>query len=213
MIKNLEKKNEMDKKFQIFLKRLFDIVFSIIGIVVFLPMYIIVSIFIKIDSKGPILFKQKRFGMNKKVFYIYKFRTMIVDSESKGKLITIGNDSRITNIGKIIRKYKIDETPQLINVLKGEMSFVGSRPEVEKYINYYKEDFDEVLRLRPGITDLASIEYRNENDILSNVNNPEEYYINVIMKEKLALNKKYIENFNLIYDIKIIIKTILKCFK
>ena len=194
-------------------KRMFDIVFSILGIILVLPLLIIVSILIKLTSDGPIIFKQKRIGQYGKKFDIYKFRTMIKNSESKGAKITIGKDPRITNIGFILRKYKIDELPQLFNILKGEMSFVGPRPEVEKYVEIYKKEYENILKIKPGITDLASIKYSNENDILANKENPENYYINNIMKEKINLNNKYLEKIGIKNDVKIIFKTIVKCVK
>ncbi len=195
------------------IKRMFDFIASLIGCIILIPVFIIISILIKFDSRGPILFKQKRVGQDGKVFEILKYRTMIVDAEKIGKQITVGNDSRITKVGKFLRKYKLDELPQLFNVLKGDMSLVGPRPEVPKYVKLYNESEREVLKVKPGITDFASIEYRDENEILGTVENPEEYYINVIMKHKLQLNLKYISKNNIFLDIKIILKTLLKCLK
>ena len=195
-------------KFNSIIKRLFDIVASLFGIIIVGIPLIIVAILIKLDSKGPILFLQKRVGRYGNPFYIYKFRTMITDAEKLGKQITVGNDSRITKVGAVLRKYKIDELPQLFNVLKGDMSLVGPRPEVPRYVELYSEEERHVLDVRPGITDLASIRYKDENDILGKVDNPEEYYINVIMKDKLKLNLEYIEKSNLLFDIRLIMKTI-----
>ena len=138
---------------------------------------------------------------------------MVVDAEKMGKQITVGADKRITSAGKFLRKYKLDELPQLFNVLKGDMSLVGPRPEVPRYVELYNEEQRKVLKVRPGITDLASLRYRDENDILGEVNNPEEYYINTIMPDKLSLNLEYINNNNFFYDIGIIFKTIIKCLK
>lgn len=199
------------KKFNILIKRLFDFLVSFIGIIILSPILIIVSISIKIDSRGKVLFLQKRVGQHGKVFNIYKFRTMVTDAEKLGKQITVGKDKRITRVGSFLRKYKLDELPQLFNVLKGEMSFVGPRPEVPNYVRLYNEAEKKVLSVKPGITDFASIKYRNENEILGKVSNPEEYYINVIMKNKLELNLKYIDNNNIFLDIKIILETLLKC--
>ena len=199
------------KKINQFIKRTFDIVMSLIGIIILSPIFIIVSILIKIDSPGNILFLQKRVGRYGKEFNIYKFRTMISDAEKLGKQITVGEDSRITKIGAILRKFKIDELPQLFNVLNGDMSLVGPRPEVPKYVSLYTEKQKKVLSIRPGITDMASLRYRDENDILGKVDNPEEYYINVIMQDKLNLNLEYIEKSNIIFDISLILKTIIKC--
>lgn len=195
------------------IKRIFDFIASLLGCIILIPVFAIIAILIKLDSKGPVFFKQKRVGEYGKEFEILKYRTMVVDAEKLGKQITVGNDCRITKIGRFLRKYKLDELPQLFNVLKGDMSLVGPRPEVPKYVNLYNEDERAVLNVKPGITDFASIEYRDENEILGSVENPEEYYINIIMKHKLQLNLKYIDNNNLFLDIKIILKTLLKCLK
>ena len=167
-------------KFNQIIKRIFDFLVSLLGIVILSPVFIIVSIAIKIDSKGSILFLQKRVGKDGREFNIYKFRTMVTDAEKLGKQITIGNDSRITKVGAFLRKFKIDELPQLFNVLLGDMSLVGPRPEVPKYVALYNDEQKKVLSIRPGITDMASLRYKDENDILGKVDNPEEYYINVI---------------------------------
>lgn len=199
------------KKTNQFIKRIFDIIMSLIGIIILSPIFIIVSIIISIGSSGNILFLQKRVGRDEKEFNIYKFRTMINDAEKLGKQITVGDDSRITKVGSILRKFKIDELPQLFNVLNGDMSLVGPRPEVPKYVALYTEKQKEVLSIRPGITDMASLRYKDENAILGKVDNPEEYYINVIMQDKLSLNLEYIEKSNIIFDIGLILKTIIKC--
>lgn len=195
------------------IKRIFDFIASLLGCIILIPVFAIIAILIKLDSKGPVFFKQKRVGEYGKEFEILKYRTMVVDAEKLGKQITVGNDCRITKIGRFLRKYKLDELPQLFNVLKGDMSLVGPRPEVPKYVSLYNEEERAVLNVKPGITDFASIEYRDENEILGSVENPEEYYINIIMKHKLQLNLKYINNNNLFLDIKIILKTLLKCLK
>ncbi len=194
-------------------KRLFDIFFSLLGLILISPFLIIVSIIIKITSEGPVFFLQERLGQYEKPFFIYKFRTMVINAESLGKQITVKGDNRITKVGKVLRRYKIDEFPQLINVLLGEMSFVGPRPEVKKYVDLYTNDQKEIFKVKPGITDYASLEYRNENDLLSTVEDPEAYYINTIMQDKIKLNKKYIEKNNLFIDVKIILNTISKCFR
>ena len=199
------------KKFNQIIKRVCDFILSLIGIIVLSPIFIIVSIAIKLDSKGKILFLQKRVGRYGKEFNIYKFRTMVSDAERLGKQITVGNDNRITKVGAFLRKYKIDELPQLFNVLKGDMSLVGPRPEVPKYVKLYSEEQKKVLNVRPGITDMASLRYKDENEILGKVDNPEEYYINVIMKDKLKLNLEYIEKSNIFFDLYLIIKTVVKC--
>ncbi|MCI5726362.1 MAG: sugar transferase [Clostridium sp.] len=197
-----------------FFKRFFDIIVSLIGIIILGIFLIIISIIIKCTSEGPVFFKQIRVGQSGKEFKIFKFRTMVVNAESLGTQITIGKDKRITKIGHFLRKYKIDELPQLFNVFIGEMSFVGPRPEVPKYVAMYNETQREVLSVRPGITDLASIRYRNENEILGrakNADEAEDMYINEIMPDKLKLNLEYIEKSNVFYDIYIIFKTIIIC--
>ena len=199
------------KKINSIVKRIFDFFAALIGIIILSPIFIIVSIAIKLDSPGNIMFLQKRVGKCGKEFDIFKFRTMVTNAERLGIQITVGKDNRITKVGAFLRKYKIDELPQLFNVLKGDMSLVGPRPEVPKYVALYNEEQKKVLSVRPGITDLASLKYSDENDILGKVENPEEYYINVIMKDKLSLNLEYIEKSNLFFDISLVIKTILKC--
>lgn len=189
------------------MKRIFDIIASGCGLLVLSPLFIILAIWIKIDSKGPIFYKQIRVGQYNKDFMLYKFRSMRVGSDKKG-LITVGNrDSRITKSGYFIRKYKLDEFPQLINVLIGDMSLVGPRPEVRKYVELYTEEQLHVLDVKPGITDLASIRYRNENEILEKAENPDEYYTNVVMQDKLKINLEYVANHSFWYDISLIFKT------
>lgn len=189
------------------MKRLFDIFFSLLGIIFLLPLYLIVSILILIDGKGGIFYKQERVGKNGKIFKVLKFRTMRPDSFAKGALTVGSRDPRITNIGYSLRKYKLDELPQLFNVLFGEMSFVGPRPEVKRYTDLYNPFQKRVLSVRPGITDYASIKFRNENDLLSASADPEKLYIEEIMPEKLELNLKYIDNNSVFKDIKIIFDT------
>jgi lipopolysaccharide/colanic/teichoic acid biosynthesis glycosyltransferase len=182
-----------------------------IGLIVLSPVLLAIAIKIKIGSDGPVFFKQIRVGENNKEFEILKFRTMVVDAEKLGRQITVGNDNRITKIGSFLRKYKLDELPQLINVFKGDMSLVGPRPEVPRYVKLYSEEQRKVLEVKPGITDLASIRYRDENDLLGKAENPDDLYINTIMPDKLALNLEYINNNNIFVDIYIILKTIIKC--
>ncbi|MFT8342958.1 MAG: sugar transferase, partial [Clostridium beijerinckii] len=169
-------------------KRIFDLICSTLGLIVLSPILIVIAIRIKTDSDGPVFFKQIRIGEKNKEFEILKFRTMVVDAEKLGRQITVGNDSRITKIGAFLRKYKLDELPQLINVFKGDMSLVGPRPEVPRYVKMYNEEQRRVLEVKPGITDLASIRYRDENDLLGEAENPDDFYINTIMPDKLALN-------------------------
>lgn len=202
-----------NKRIQLLIKRIFDFTLSLIGIVIISPILLVISILIKLDSKGPILFKQIRVGKNGKPFKIFKFRTMVVDAEKKGMQITVGRDSRITRSGHVLRKTKLDELPQLFNVLIGEMSFVGPRPEVPRYVEMYDENQKNILKVRPGITDLASIEYRNENDLLAKSLDPEATYINEIMPKKIELNIEYLKNMSVLYDIKLIIRTVVVVIK
>ena len=189
------------------MKRLFDIVCSLCGLLVISPLLLIVAIWIKLDSPGPVFYRQVRVGRYGKDFHIFKFRSMYVDSDRRG-LITVGDhDPRVTRAGYYIRKYKIDELPQLINVLIGDMSFVGPRPEVRKYVNLYTDEQCQVLTLRPGITDAASIKYRDENEILAAQPNPDQYYTDVIMPDKLRHNLEYLHHHSLLGDIRLIVQT------
>lgn len=194
------------------LKRIFDTILSLFGLIILLPFMLIIAIFIKLDSKGPIFFKQVRVTKNGREFKIFKYRTMRVGSD-KFSQITVGKDSRITKVGDFLRKYKLDEIPQLINVLIGDMSLVGPRPEVPKYVALYTEEQKEILKVRAGITDYASIEFSNENDILANEADPEKAYIEKIMPRKIELNKKYLSEISVMTDIKIILLTIKKILK
>ncbi len=191
-------------------KRLLDITLSLIGLTVMLPLFALIAILIKIDSPGPVFYKHRRIGKNFKPFGVYKFRTMVKDADKRGPQITSGGDPRITKIGRFLRKSKIDELPQLINVLKGDMSLVGPRPEVEKYVNLYKKDYQEILKVRPGITDISSVIYRDEESVLKEQHDPEEYYKNILLPQKIQLAKKYVKNQSVIFDMKIILATILK---
>ena len=194
------------------LKRTFDILFSSIGLLMLLPVFLVMAVWIKADSEGPVFYRQVRVGMNGKLFRIFKFRSMRHGSD-KASQITIGErDSRITRSGIIIRKYKLDELPQLINVFTGDMSFVGPRPEVPKYVDLYTEAQRHVLDVRPGITDMASIKYINENELLGKANNPEDYYIHTIMPDKLSINLEYVKNNSFMDDVTIIFKTLSKIF-
>jgi len=193
-------------------KRLFDIGFSLLGIIVLSPFLIAISLIILATSKGGAFYRQVRVGKNGKEFKLIKFRTMGKDADKAGQLTVGMRDSRITAIGYYLRKYKLDELPQLINVLSGNMSFVGPRPEVPKYVALYNTEQRTVLTVKPGITDYASIVYSEENALLANAENPEELYISKIMPAKLKLNIRYIEDMGLATDIGIIFKTIGKIF-
>ena len=195
------------------MKRVFDILFSLTVILFFLPVGLVLSILILLSSKGGIFYTQTRIGKNKKPFSLLKFRSMKIESDKQGKLTVGMNDKRITKIGVFIRKYKLDEFPQFVNVLKGDMSIVGPRPEVEEYVNLYSEKELKILDVKPGITDYASLEYFRENELLAKSKDPEKTYINEIMPNKIALNYKYLKNPTLLHDFKIIFKTILKIIK
>jgi len=189
------------------IKRLFDIVFAVFGLIVLSPILILIAIIVKSDSKGTVFYRQIRVGLKNEDFKIFKFRTMHVNADKLG-LLTIGDrDPRVTNSGYFLRKFKLDEFPQLINVLIGNMSFVGPRPEVRKYVNLYSESDLEILTVKPGITDYASIKFRDEAEIMNKSDKPEDVYINEIMPEKIKLNKIYIKEQSFFTDIKIIFLT------
>ena len=190
------------------MKRLFDIVCSFFGLVFLSGLFVFVALWVGLSSKGGVFYRQRRVGRCNRDFTIYKFRSMRVNSDRQGLLTIGGRDGRITKAGVFIRKYKLDELPQLFNVLIGDMSFVGPRPEVRKYVELYTEEQKKVLTVRPGITSLSSIKYRNENEILSRSDNPEQYYIDVIMQDKLAIELDYLEQRSLLTDIKVIFQTI-----
>jgi len=188
--------------------RVLDFVFSLLGLIILFPILFLIALWVSLDSKGPIFYIQKRVGLKGVDFNLYKFRSMRLDSEKLGLLTIGGRDPRITHSGYFIRKYKIDELPQLLNVLKGEMSLVGPRPEVRKYVDLYNESQQRVLWVRPGITDEASIVFKNENEILARSTNPEHAYIHEIMPAKIELNKRFIEDPSVFNYFKIIFKTI-----
>jgi lipopolysaccharide/colanic/teichoic acid biosynthesis glycosyltransferase len=188
-------------------KRFIDIFFSGIGLIALSPFFIIISFLIMLDSKGGVFYRQKRVGKNNRDFDLFKFRTMYANSDIKG-LLTVGDrDSRVTKVGYYLRKYKLDELPQLVNVFMGDMSLVGPRPEVRKYVNMYNERQLKVLEVKPGITDLASIKFRNENELLKKSPDPENFYIQEIMPQKLEINLQYLDENNVINDIEIILAT------
>jgi len=191
-------------------KRLFDIVLSFIGLLVLLPIFIIVALLIIISSGFPVFYRQKRIGLNGSEFSLFKFRTMYANADSKGLLTVGGRDPRVTPIGYYLRKSKIDELPQLLNVLIGDMSIVGPRPEVKKYVDLYTDEQRQVLSVRPGITDYASIKFINENDILVKSDDPEKMYVKEVMPLKLKLNLKYIQDKSFLTDLSIIFETFKK---
>ena len=192
------------------LKRLFDIVFSFIGLVVLFPLFLFIGILIKLGPKGPVFYRGVRIGRFGKPFKIYKFRTLVANADKIGGPSTAGDDSRITKIGKILRKYKLDELPQLINVLKGEMSLVGPRPEVPFYVNMFTEEEKEILNIRPGITDWASLWNSDEGAILAGSPDPEKTYREKIRPKKIELQLKYIREKSLAIDLRIVLQTLRK---
>ena len=191
------------------MKRLFDLSASFFGLILLAPIFVLIARWIKIDSRGPIFFRQERVGFQGSLFRIHKFRTMVLDAEKKGKQITVGADSRITTVGSFLRKYKLDELPQLIDVFVGDMSLVGPRPEVPKYIDCYSDyEKHDVLSVKPGITDNASIEFRDESELLASSKDPEATYINEVLPKKIALYRKYVKERSFFGDVVIIFKTI-----
>lgn len=195
------------------MKRLLDILSSSIVLLVLLPVWLVIALLIAMESKGGVFYKQVRVGKDNKDFFLYKFRTMRVGSDKKG-LLTVGErDNRITRVGYFLRKYKIDEFPQLLNVIKGDMSIVGPRPEVRKYVDLYTPEQMKVLSVRPGLTDLASIKYVHENEVLAASDNPEQTYIDEVMPAKLDLNMQYIATQSLMGDIRLIFNTFLAILK
>lgn len=201
------------KKFSLFFIRCFDIFASLLGIIFLSPLFLIVAIVVASTSKGGVFFRQVRVGKNAKEFKIIKFRTMVVNSPKKGALLTVGADCRVTKVGKFLRKAKIDELPQLFNVLVGQMSFVGYRPQVPYFVEMYTDYERNVFRVKPGITDLASIMYRNESEVLAEADDYETTYINEIMPQKLALNMEGMKRMSLWFDLCIIFKTLLAVLK
>lgn len=189
------------------MKRIFDIVMSGLGLICLSPLFLVLAVWIKSDSKGPVFYRQIRVGRGNKDFRLFKFRSMRPDSDKLGLITVGGHDPRVTRSGYYIRKYKLDEFPQLINVFVGDMSLVGPRPEVRKYVDLYTPEQLRVLNVRPGITSLASIRYRNENEILDKADDPDKAYVEQIMPDKIAIDLEYAENASLTNDIKLIFKT------
>lgn len=201
------------RKPQLIAKRAMDIVLSACALAVLWPLLLLIALAILIDDPGPVFYRQVRVGRNGKTFRIFKFRSMVMDADKKGLAITVGRDSRITRVGAVLRKTKLDELAQLLNVFLGQMSFVGPRPEVPKYVELYTPYQRQVLLVRPGITDYASIAYRNENDLLAGAPNPEAMYIEQIMPDKIELNMKYLREISPLADIRLILKTIVAVIK
>ena len=194
---------------QLAAKRAMDIVLSAAALCVLWPVLLLIALAIVVDDPGPVFYRQVRVGRGGKPFRIFKFRTMVVDADKKGLSITVGRDSRITRVGAFLRRTKLDELAQLLNVLCGQMSFVGPRPEVPRYVELYTPYQRQVLLVRPGITDYASIAYRNENDLLAGADDPERMYIETIMPDKIELNMKYLREISPLADVRLILKTII----
>lgn len=196
------------KRAQLAVKRAMDVLLSATGLALLSPVLLACAAAIKLDSPGPALYRQVRVGRGGREFRIFKLRTMTDGADGRGMQITVGGDARITRVGAVLRKYKLDELAQLLNVLRGEMSFVGPRPEVPRYVRLYSQAQRKVLLVRPGITDLASIAYRNENDLLARSDDPERTYVEEVMPAKLELNRRYIVEFSLLGDLRLIGRTI-----
>ena len=194
---------------QLAAKRAMDIVLSAAALCVLWPVLLLIALAIVVDDPGPVFYRQVRVGRGGRPFRIFKFRTMVVDADKKGLSITVGRDSRITRVGAFLRKTKLDELAQLLNVLCGQMSFVGPRPEVPRYVELYTPYQRQVLLVRPGITDYASIAYRNENDLLAGADDPEKMYIETIMPDKIELNMKYLREISPLTDVRLILRTVL----
>lgn len=197
-----------NKKTSLLFKRVFDLIFAIILFLILLPVFLIVSVMVKIDSKGPIMFKQVRITQYGESFSIYKFRTMVDNADTLGSHITTRNDARITRTGKFLRKTRLDEIPQLLNIIIGDMTFVGTRPEVPKYVDQYTDEMMATLLLPAGATSEASIEYKDEAKILGNADNIDEIYLNEVLPEKMKYNLNSIKKFTLFYELKIMLKTV-----
>jgi lipopolysaccharide/colanic/teichoic acid biosynthesis glycosyltransferase len=194
------------------MKRVFDIGVAGVGLILLAPLFLLLALLIKIDSPGPVFFRQERIGRGLRPFFIYKFRTMVADAPRRGGPITVGADPRITRVGRILRATKLDELPQLLNVLKGEMSLVGPRPEVRRYVELFRQDYEEILSVRPGITDLASLRYRYEAELLAAATDPEEEYVSRVLPEKIRLAKEYTRRSSLLFDVTLIWKTLVRLF-
>src|SRR5262245_40510167 len=192
------------------MKRGFDISVAVVGLMFLLPLLVLVAGAIKLDSPGPVFFRQRRIGRGFRPFFIYKFRTMARDTAAQGSSITVGNDPRITRVGSFLRMTKIDELPQLINVLKGDMALVGPRPEVPQYVQLYRKDYEEILTIKPGITDLASLKYRNEAALLARAQNPEQEYVSRVLPDKIRMAKEYIHHSSFLFDLRLLCRTIFK---
>jgi len=193
--------------------RVMDVAGATLGLTMLSPLLVIVAIAIRLESRGPVFFRQQRVGRLFRPFEILKFRTMVEHADRQGRPLTVDGDARITRVGAILRKTKIDELPQLFNVIKGDMSLVGPRPEVPRYVERFRDDYEEILKVRPGITDLASIKYRDENVILGRAEDPEEEYLRTVLPEKIRLAKEYVRRASFLFDFSLIVRTLLVVLK
>lgn len=196
------------KKFSLFVKRLLDIIFSLLFIIIFSPLYLILIILVAVDSGFPVFYLQKRVTQNGKIFKVIKFRSMVANADKLGSLVTVGNDKRVTRVGRFLRKFRLDELPQIFNVLMGDMTFVGTRPEVEKYVAEYTNEMLATLLLPAGVTSLTSILYKDEARLLKNSDDTDRTYIDDILPQKMVYNLEYLRNFSIIGDIKTVFKTV-----
>ena len=216
-LKNEEVKKYYDiltkKKGSLFFKRIIDVFFSLLLLIILSPILIITAIIVKVTSEGPIFYKQDRVTSYGQTFKIIKFRSMVVNADKIGTLVTVKGDKRLTKIGKFLRKTRLDETPQLINILMGQMSFVGTRPEVSHYVQNYSNEMLATLLMPAGVTSLASIKFKNEEQLLNSAKDVDTVYINEILPQKMKYNLEYIKNFNVIYDVKLMIQTVLEVIK
>lgn len=203
----------IEKRFSLMLKRFFDIIMSLLLLIVLLPVFLILAIWIKADSKGTVFYRQERITQYGRTFRIFKFRTMVSNADKIGTLVTTQNDSRITRVGEKIRKCRLDEIPQLINILKGDMSFVGTRPEVQKYVDAYTDEMKATLLLPAGVTSLASLKYRDEDEIISQETDKgktvDQAYIEDVLPEKMKFNLEYLNNFNILKDVNLCLRTVI----
>ena len=202
-----------EKRFSLEVKRFFDVVMSVFLLFVLSPVFAVITVWIKLDSKGPVYYKQERITQYGRRFHIFKFRTMIADADKKGSLITVQHDARITNVGKKIRKYRLDEIPQIFNILAGDMSFVGTRPEVSKYVDAYSDEMKATLLLPAGVTSEASIEYKDEDKLLKEAEDLDAVYVDQILPEKMKRNLKAIKTYSMLYELKILIRTVWAVFR
>jgi len=201
-----------NKKISLFLKRIFDVIMSLILLIILFPIFLIIAILIKVDSKGPVFYRQERITTYGKKFRIFKFRTMVQDADKKGALLTIGKDNRITRVGSKIRKCRLDEIPQIINIFIGDMSFVGTRPEVKKYVDMYTDEMKATLLMPAGVTSTASIEFKDEDMLLKNADNVDKVYVERVLPEKMKWNLNEVKKFSFFRELLVCIKTVIKVF-